>query len=237
MQASRDTAGVRPIFETSFLRPKNRTPIYVLPTKYGYIFLVVLLGMLWGSTNYNSSLGFVMTFLLGAMTFVSILHTHRNLRGLEFYSWAAAPVFAGEAATFELMVRADRTLRPSVRMKFEGGQSCSFDLLPEGDNRPEVRLAAHHRGIFKPGPLTVWTRYPFGLFRAWFEVDLSAEILVYPRPADKSPRLSPGWSGRSEGSRPGPGVEDFKELRAYQPGDPLQRIAWKASTRGQGLMT
>ena len=36
---------------------------------------------------------------------------------------------------------------------------------------------------------------------------------------------------------PGPGVDDFKGLRAYQPGDPLPRIAWKASSRGHGLLT
>jgi uncharacterized protein (DUF58 family) len=34
-----------------------------------------------------------------------------------------------------------------------------------------------------------------------------------------------------------PGAEDFKGLKSYQPGDPLQHIAWKAYSRGQGLFT
>jgi uncharacterized protein (DUF58 family) len=40
-----------------------------------------------------------------------------------------------------------------------------------------------------------------------------------------------------EGEEAGPGVDDFHSLRPYRPGDPMQRIAWKASSRGQGLMT
>ena len=40
--------------------------IYILPTRYGYLFALALLLMLSGSVNYNLSLGFVLTFLLCA---------------------------------------------------------------------------------------------------------------------------------------------------------------------------
>jgi uncharacterized protein (DUF58 family) len=35
----------------------------------------------------------------------------------------------------------------------------------------------------------------------------------------------------------GQGDEEYHGLRAYQPGDPLRRIAWKAVARGMGLVT
>jgi len=38
--------------------------IYILPTRFGWLFLAVLLGMLLGSINYTLRLGFVLTFML-----------------------------------------------------------------------------------------------------------------------------------------------------------------------------
>ena len=64
--------------------------IFILPSRYGLIYLVALLLMLTGSINYNLSLGFVLTFLLAALGVYSILHTFRNLARTAYAAEMAA---------------------------------------------------------------------------------------------------------------------------------------------------
>ena len=72
----------------------DRKRVYIFPTRYGFVFILVLFAMLLGSMNHNNNLGFLLTFLLSGMALVSILHTYRNMIGLEILSVAATPIFA-----------------------------------------------------------------------------------------------------------------------------------------------
>ena len=135
----------------------NPRPVRIRPTREGLIFMAALAGMLWGSTNYNSNMGFVLTFLLGSMTLVSVLHTYRNLKGLDIRSVQARPVFAGERAVFEFLVRVDRSSRAAVHFRCRAGDraegdKAAWDLQPDRDNRIQVTAPATRRGILKPGP-------------------------------------------------------------------------------------
>ena len=75
-----------------FIRPRARESgvivlaqrrVYILPTRHGMVFAIVLLMMLLGAINYGLSLGFVLTFLLVAMAFNGMLYTFRNLVRLQ----------------------------------------------------------------------------------------------------------------------------------------------------------
>lgn len=223
----------------SFPASLHRRNIYVLPTRFGLLFIAVLSAMLLGALNYNNNLGFLLTFLLGSMTFVSILYTVRNLSGLSLLSVRSRPVFAGETAAFKYVVRAAAPHRPAVRFNISEAPEIQQDLSAETDTVVVLKRPASARGILRPGPLIVSTRYPLGLFRSWSRLNLPAECLVYPKPLPGPLVLSDGPSKTGEeGSRPmGPGSEDFQGLRAYQPGDPLQHISWKTYSQGQGLFT
>ncbi|MCJ7773902.1 MAG: hypothetical protein MUP22_12315, partial [Desulfobacterales bacterium] len=78
--------------------------IYILPTAQGFLFIIILTGMLIGSINYSNNLGFLLTFLLGSMTFISMLYAIRNLTGIRILTSGAEPVFAEEPAVFEFYV-------------------------------------------------------------------------------------------------------------------------------------
>ena len=54
--------------------------IFLLPTRHGLFFALVLLVMLGGSINYALSLGFVLTFLLGPVGFLLHVVTRVTLR-------------------------------------------------------------------------------------------------------------------------------------------------------------
>lgn len=223
----------------SFPATLHRRNIYVLPTRFGLLFIVVLGAMLLGSLNYNNNLGFLLTFLLGGMTFVSILYTVRNLSGLAVLSVRSRPVFAGETAAFKFVVRGPAPVRPAVRFNFQETPEVVQDLPAGTDAVVVLKRAAPARGILRPGLLIVSSWYPMGLFRAWARLNLPAECLVYPRPLAGPLTLTDGPSQTGEeGTRPmGPGAEDFQGLRPYQPGDPLQHISWKTYSQGQGLFT
>ena len=218
--------------------PPTKGKIYVLPTRYGYTFIAVLATMLVGSVNYSNNLGFILTFLLGGMALVAIVHTCRNIAGVRILDVRARPVFAGEPAVFECRVRSDRHPAAAVRLAARDGRSGMKDMDTDEPVRFRIQRDTSRRGILKTDTITIFSRYPLGLFRAWTPVPVYARCLVYPRPLHGSfdATADPGGDGSSGRAVPG-GVDDFQGLRSFQPGDSLQHISWKAFSRGQGLLT
>ncbi|MBF0224501.1 MAG: DUF58 domain-containing protein [Desulfobacterales bacterium] len=216
----------------------NLRRIYILPTRYGIIFIIVLLSMLTGSVNYNNNLGFLLTFLLGSMAIVSTIHTCLNLAGIQILSVKTKPVFAGKLAAFEFTVRAPSFLRPYINFNFIGEEASYLNLSIEHNNTIQVLAHTNKRGIFAPKSLIISTFFPFGLFRAWSNINVNVSCIVYPSPIPGV--LIPTYdvaSNNDKGKKEVSGVDDFKGLRAYQQGDSLKRISWKSFSKGQGVLT
>jgi len=212
--------------------------IYILPTAQGFLFIIILLGMLIGSINYSNNLGFLLTFLLGSMTFISMLYAIRNLTGIRIISSGAAPVFAEEVAAFEFSVTTDKNIRVAISFSYKNSRETIRDILTDTQGKIKVYKMTQKRGRFSPGPLIISSTYPMGLFRAWVVLRMNTTCTVYPKPLAGQVKLGADTSlGDDENGNEVPGVDDFKELRPYQPGDPLQRISWKAYSRGLDLFT
>ncbi len=212
--------------------------IFILPTRQGAAFAVALLLMLLAGINYQNSLAYGLTFLLFSLALVAMLHTYRNLAGLQLAGGDASPVFAGEVAGFRLRLESDRRAHQAIALGWRGEPLVVSDV-PAGET---VALQVFHpaptRGWLRPERLRVESRFPLGLFVAWSWLDLDVRGLVYPRPLEAAPPPRSGEdSGGEEGQRQaGQGADDFQGLRAYQPGDSRRRLDWKAFSRGQGLL-
>ncbi len=212
--------------------------IFILPSLHGLTYVVALLLMLAGSINYSLSLGFVLTFLLAALGFNSILHTFRNLAGLKISSGRVPTGYAGDHAHFTLIID-----NPGVLERFSigvtrGGKDVVYaDLPPRQASTLSVAVPAPRRGILMPGRLTLFTRYPLGLCYAGAYVEPDVRCLVYPRPEAGRVALPLPQAPAGLGVAHGVGQEDFSGLRSYHPGDSPRHIAWKAAARGQGLLT
>lgn len=215
-----------------------RRRIYILPTRFGVLFAVMLLLMLTGSVNYALSLGYILTFLLAALAVSTILHTFRNLAGLRVSALRTAPVFAGDVAQFQLCISnpagADRCNLALTRDKRE---LAVIDVPGESSVVATAAIATARRGICKPGRLTISTRFPLGLFRAWAYLQLDTRCIVYPRPVAGTLPLPKVTAGAFEGGGQGRGTADFAGLRRYHMGDSPRHLAWKAVARDQGLLT
>lgn len=212
--------------------------IYVFPTRQGFVFFAMLLTLLFGSVNHDNNLGFILTFLLGGMSFVSIFHTYRNISGITLISARVKPVFAGQQAAFEISVKTPHFTRQAISFYFLDGKPTTFDLPPNSTLNVTVSHKTGKRGLLKPGILYVSTTYPLGIFRGWSALLIDTSCLVYPKPVP-GPIISDRGHEKvaNEGEKGGVGVDDFAGLETYQRGDPLQHISWKTYSRGQGLYT
>lgn len=216
--------------------------VFILPTRQGLLFAVILLLMLIGSINYDASLGYALTFLLAALSVVAMLHAYRNLLGLRVDTGPAEPVFCGETLRVPVSLEnpAGQT-RFAVSLHFaeqKAGQGRVFcDVPADSWVRVELPLSARRRGRHALPRITLATVFPLGLFRAWAYAEFDASVLVYPRPARATPLPRDSvWQTDLSGDG-GQGADDFAGLRNYQPGDAPGHVHWKTLARGQGLHT
>jgi uncharacterized protein (DUF58 family) len=205
--------------------------IFIVPTRAGLLFALVLLVMLTGAINYNLSLGHALVFLLAGQGIVAMVHAFRNLVTLRLTPGRAEPVFAGEIARFPVHLENTRKqARRALEFCFGKETSVSIDVPAEGLATVAIPLHTTIRGRVDPGYITLSTRYPLGLFHAWSYPHPSLSCLVYPHPLDTPlpPPLPAEPSGQQRGDS---GQEDFTGLRLRQPSDPTRHIAWKAAAR------
>lgn len=212
----------------------DRRHLYILPTRSGAGFGVLLMAMLLTSLNYNISLGFALTFLLAGIGMACMWMAYRNLLELGVSTGAASPAFVGDVAVFALNVdNAD----PAARIGLEARtpQSEMATLTIDGDSRGTLplRVPATTRGRLKLPRVTFSSRFPFGLFRVWSYADLSLVAFVYPAPEPNAPPLPQlaRPDDAEDGTLSVASDDGIDQLRRYRTGDPLHRIAWKHSAR------
>jgi uncharacterized protein (DUF58 family) len=209
----------------------HRRRVYILPTRYGYGYALLVLTMWLGAMNYSNSMAFALTFLLAGLGLVALHHTHANLVNLEVRGTRALPTFAGQTATFVIeLVNPARAGRYALVAAWNDRTAppSAIDVPPGGSAALTLHLPAIRRGWLPAPRFCVFTEFPLGLFHAWTWVELELDCLVYPRPAPAGtqPPAAPGGRGARTGTRSGD--EEFVGLRAYQRGDAPRSIHWKS---------
>ena len=215
----------------------ERRRIYILPTRYGAIFSLVLFAMLLGSINYAANLAYAMTFLLAGLVLVILNQCHNNLLGLRLRFAGAEPVFAGDIALFRIAVSNDSNVtRHEIEVTLP--KSSNLPVTPEAHGAEFVRLRipTRKRGWLSLERFNVATQYPTALFRAWTWIHMDARCLVYPQPAGRSVPLPSSEGGRQRRGMLERDDADFHGLREAQLSDSPNRIAWKAYARNDELL-
>jgi uncharacterized protein (DUF58 family) len=227
----------------------DRHRIYILPTRTGLVFWLIVLVLLIGSINFSLQLGYLLTFTIVSMAVVSMYDTHRNLSGLSVRGQSADPVHAGDVASFELTISNPfPTARYALNFNFmlparrragdqvEDPMPGTWVDVPAGSvRRIGVGLPTRRRGR-RPCPrIRLSTRFPFGLWEAWSYLRPDLAAVIYPAPETDAPPLPPGQTGRGESSGIAAGGDEFSGVRPYQPGDPQKMIAWRLAARSDEL--
>jgi uncharacterized protein (DUF58 family) len=207
--------------------------LYLLPTRAGVVFGMVIFVMLVASVNYQLSLGYALCFLVTSVAILSMLHAWRNLTSLTLRCGRAAPVFAGDIAEFTVFVANPRGHERFALSFFVTGarEPEDFDLAAGCESAVALAIAATERGWLQIPRLRLETRFPIGLWRAWTWWHPAMRVLVYPRPESGHLPLPTGFRGGGQTESSGLAREDLAALRPWQQGDSPRRVAWKAVAR------
>ncbi|MGP4843207.1 DUF58 domain-containing protein [Marinobacter sp. 1Y8] len=212
--------------------------VFILPTGAGAAFCFLLLVMLLTGINYQNSLIYLLTFLLGAI-FVAAMHqTHRNLVGLRLTLINSGEGFPGADIEFRLRATSDESDAIAIRITPEEGDAESFNVI-RGE-LVEVSFSAQgvSRGPVATGDVRVETRFPFGLLTAWSWMRPVREGLCYPRAI--TPPDVPAGADEGEQSSGHVSSSDLSNMniRPWRQGDLTQRVLWKRYARsGEMVIT
>lgn len=220
--------------------------LYILPTRAGWSFAVVAMVLLLASINEQINLGYALAFLLGGAGMAALYQTHGNLQGVNLRLLSLHSVHAGQVlrlavalnnqhrrlGRFGLQIGAD--VRSLPRELAAASTPQHIDLAAGSEGSVEVDVPTVQRGWLTLPRLTIETRYPLGLFRAWAFWRPQSRVLVWPALDPKAPPL-PDLAGH-DSREPQPATlardADMPEgLRDYRRGDPLRWVAWKKSSR------
>ncbi len=214
----------------------NHQRIFILPTRNGIGFVVLITILLLIAFVYNNNLIYILAFLLSSIFFVTIIHSFKSLAGLTIKKGKSNAVFAGEAAPFTVYLENSRDVQHlSLQIKLSGENPIETHLSSSDKSPVTLYAPTNKRGWCQCGTITVSSSFPLGLFRAWAPINFDYKTLIYPKPAELETPF-PDDSSISTGSGiPKKNREDFFGLTRYQPGHSIRQIHWKSLAKGQGL--
>lgn len=214
----------------------NHRRIFILPTQRGLGFVVLIALLLLIAFVYNNNLAYLLTFLLASIFFITILHSYKSLSGLVVQKGRSKAVFAGEAAGFEIHINNPTDMeRHHLQIKLQDSQS----LTVQAQSSVHITLYSmtQRRGWHQAGTVTLFSMFPLGLFRAWSPIRFNLKALVYPKPTHFEIAFPKAASAQVQQGVSHKGSDDFYGLQAYQSGDSIKHIHWKAFAKGLGVFS
>jgi uncharacterized protein (DUF58 family) len=217
----------------------NPRQIYILPTRWGVLFAIMLMMLLIGSINYSISLGYYVTFLLASLGHTAMLHTWRNLVHLQITLLPVDPVFAGNTAQVLVQIADTKNrTRTAIAAQFAENLTVTDDITNDATQLFSIPLITNKRGWQTLPRIKLHTEFPLSLFHAWAYVDYPQQIMIYAKPSDNNafpPITNDAQAGGT--SHIARGDESFDGHKIYQIGDAPSRVDWKASSRGIGMFS
>lgn len=226
----RKSFGRTAITETELVLEQRR--IYLLPTGRGFFLIITAVILLLVGVNYQLSLAYVVAFLLAGLMQAALLASYRNLRGLVVASGRTPHCRVGETVAFPITLASPERPREGITLSSKANVK---EFAPVGpmtiaadERRPApFNFVAAKRGVLPIGRITVESRAPYGLIRAWSYVHFDWVALIEPIPETPTPAL-PKASGADDAAAGTTQVaHDPDSLREFVHGDSLRRVAWK----------
>lgn len=237
-----------------YMSNRNKQRVYIVPTRFGFVFAFFLVVMLLGAINYSNSMGHLLVFLLVSLGHTTMLHTHRNIAKIKLKHAHAEPVFCEQSAQFHVVLQnptqydlqqihlatkqeQTTSLNPIKRFRGFEHHTTVPQINAQQTTTGIVELKTTKRGYQDLGRLRVSSVFPLGLFTSWTHFKTDAKVLVYPKPQGKQSLPATTDQGESAKTSQLKGLDDFAGFNNYREGDPVNTIAWKTVARDDILRT
>ena len=219
--------------------------VYILPTQAGFVYAGLLLTLLVSSINYQLNLGYLLTFMLSGVGVMSMHITHNNLRGVVLALAPPEPTYEGSAGRLKLVLTAPKKHRFGISLWCAGELlPVATDVEPGAPSSVTLSFPCLTRGLHAVPRISLETRFPLGLWRAWSHwrpsAAMGARIMVYPKPespAKPLPNAAPAASGGDASAHRQSVGGEFDGVRAYRAGDTLKRLVWKKYAKSDELVS
>lgn len=196
--------------------------IFILPSRYGcwFMLLIALLYLL--GTNYQNNLILLVSYLLLSIFLLCIVLCYQNLAGLSISCKAPAELFAGENGVISIQLGQNKN-HVMLQLNFLQQDIVSVNQSAETLSLP---LKATKRGQYTLPRIKIKSYYPFGLWRSWSYVALQQHYWVYPQPVNAEHKQLLASSAATGTPEPAE-----HSIDAYRSGDNLRYLLWKRLAR------
>lgn len=183
--------------------------------------------------NYQNSLIYLFTFVMGTVFFGTIMQTFQNLAHLRLTVVTVGEAQAGQPLPVSVRVVAlDGSQRPAVSLSLPGRPAVTVNVEGHQGDPVVLALPTRRRGWVSCDDIRIESTFPFGLIRAWSFLRPARQGIATPKPlvADATVMANFQESDQDQGRLFVRGADDTT-LRGYREGDSLQRVQWKRFAR------
>lgn len=192
----------------------NLNSIFILPSGFGWSFIILSLCLFLLGTNYQNNLMLLLSYLCLSIMLLTLFYTHQNFARLALKALPPTSFHCNQNGEIQLQViphvnaqskccngtlfikwltvvrHTDTQLEylSNGRHASAPQQSYNFSLI--GNSKREqiqtlnVPLQISRRGQFTLGRMTIACDFPLGLYKCWTHLDFDQQVVVYAKPQE-----------------------------------------------------
>jgi len=191
----------------------NLNSIFILPSGFGWSFIILSLCLFLLGTNYQNNLMLLLSYLCLSIMLLTLFYTHQNFARLALKALPPNSFHCNQNGEVQLQVIPHLNAQMkccngvlsikwlnvvrNTDTQFDyihGGsktsaqqQSYNFSLNKDPSSQKQtlnIPLRISSRGRFALGRMTIACDFPLGLYRCWTHLDFDQEVMVYAKPQE-----------------------------------------------------
>lgn len=221
---------------------KNKERIFIVPTRFGFMYGMGIIVTLSAGVIYANNLVFLLCFFLVALVLIAMYQTNSNLKGIQVDKIVLNLTEAKRKGFGKIWLKGTSSENKN-QVKFElnhkGKNKIDFvisQIKRQGLTIDSFSFVEFTRGKKNIQKVKLSTVFPFGLFYAWRIMDVTHEYYIFPEQSGRRELPNLANSGDSLESLMGKKGDDFTQHLKYQPGHSQKHIDWKAFAKGRPLL-
>tara|TARA_R110002094_G_scaffold6311_18_gene15406 strand:+ start:609 stop:1565 length:957 start_codon:yes stop_codon:yes gene_type:complete len=185
------------------------------------------------ATNY-SNLFFLLLAFSAVLGVLGAWWSWRNLKGLRIETLEIATAASGSQRTTQVHLAGDRRPRFDLVLELHlehGYDEVGYAPLMVKAQAIGATVAGQPRGVRTIDHVRVTSSFPFGFFIARTALPATGEVVTYPTPIPFGENRSDGNHAGDHGALHAGRGTALAGLRAFQAGDGISDVHWKATAR------